>query len=163
MADLHLVSAPVEPTEPAPPSPIRVVLAEDHALLRKSLRLFLDAEEGVEVIGEAEDVESALRQVGERAHVLVLDLGMLSGPAREAIGELRVRAPSTQVVLLTMDESPAVAQHVLACGAHGLVLKDRADDDLPRAIRAAARAEQYLSPLIAERMDGALPRSLAQE
>ena len=163
MAALHLVSASVGVEKPSPPSPIRVVLAEDHALLRESLRLLLDATEGIEVVAEADDLESALRQVGERPHVLVLDLGMLSGSVRESIATLRARAPATDVVVLTMEESPVVVQHLLACGAQGFVLKDRADDELPGAIRAAARGEQYVSPRVAERLDDALRRALTEE
>ncbi len=165
MADLRVVPAGADAAvESFPPSPIRVVLAEDHALLRGALRLSLAAEEGIEVITDAADLPSALRHVhGDRPHVLVLDLGMVSGSSREAIGKLRTRAPETQVVLLTMDGSPLVAQHVLASGALGFVLKDRADDELVPAVRAAARGEQYVSPRVAERLHAALRRSLAEE
>jgi len=133
-------------------------------LLRGGLRAVLDAEEDVEVIAEAEDLESALGHIrGGRPHVLVLDLGMLGGSARETIRKLRAQAPGTQVVLLTMDESPVVAQHVLACGAVGFVLKDRADDELATAVRAAARGEEYVSVRVAGRLDAALRRSLTEE
>jgi len=136
---------------------IRIVLAEDHALLRDSLRLSLDAEEGVEVIAEANDLASATRCVDrERPHVLVLDVGMVRGSSARKIGKLRARAPDTQVVLLTMEESPVLAQHILACGALGVVLKDRADEELGQAVRAAAREKEYLSPRIAERLRAAL-------
>lgn len=152
MAALHLVSgAADEARESSPRSPIRVVLAEDHALLRSSLGVLLDAEEGVEVVAEAGDLESAVRHVGAAPHVLVLDLGMLGGSAREVIGKLRARARGTQVVLLTMDESPVLAQYVLAAGALGFVLKDRADEELALAVRAAARGEEYVSPRVAAR------------
>jgi two-component system, NarL family, response regulator NreC len=163
MADLHLVPAPAEALEFSPPAPIRVLLAEDHALLRSGLRVVLDEEEDVEVIAEAEDLESALGQIrGERPQVLVLDLGMLGGSVRETIRKLRAQAPGMQVVLLTMDESPVVAQHVLACGAVGLVLKDRADDELATAVRAAASGEEYVSERVAGRLDAALRRSLTE-
>jgi two-component system, NarL family, response regulator NreC len=164
MADLHLVPAPAaaKARESLARSPIRVVLAEDHALLRSSLRALLDAEEGVEVVAEADDLESAARHVAAAPLVLVLDLGMLDGSAREGIGKLRARAPGTQVVLLTMDESPVVAQYVLAGGALGFVLKDRADEELALAVRAAARGEEYVSPRVAARLDAAVSGSLGE-
>ncbi len=162
MANLHLVSAPAgEAWESLVSSPIRVVLAEDHVLLRSSLRVLLDAAEGVEVVAEAGDLESAVRRLGAAPHVLVLDLGMLGGSAREGIAKLRARAPATQVVLLTMDESPVLAQYLLAGGALGFVLKDRADEELAVAVRAAARREEYVSPRVAARLNAALRGSLA--
>jgi DNA-binding NarL/FixJ family response regulator len=163
MADLHLVSARADEARDRPGAPIRVVLAEDHALLRSSLRVLLDAEDGIEVVAEADDLESALGHVRERPHVLVLDRGMVGDAARETIGKLRARAPETQVVLLTMDESPVVAQHVLASGALGVVLKDQADGELAPAVRAAARGEECVSPRISARLDAALRRSLTEK
>jgi two-component system, NarL family, response regulator NreC len=92
-------------------------LADDHALMRRSLRLLLEGQEGVEVIAEADDLSSAVRHVhGHRPHVLVLDLRMPGGSSIEAIGRLRERAPDTQVVVLTMEEKPVFAQQALACG-----------------------------------------------
>ncbi len=141
-------------------SPIRVVLADDHALMRRSLRLLLDSEEGVEVIAEADHLASVVRHVhGHQPHVLVLDLGMPNGSSIETIGKLRERVPDTQIVVLTMDDSPVFAQRALAAGAVGFVLKDLADSELPQAVRAAARGEEYISPGVATRLD-ALHRSL---
>lgn len=164
MAELRLVSTPAEARESSTHSPIRIVLAEDHALLRSSLRVLLDGEEGIEVIAETDDLEAALRHVrDEGPHVLVLDLGMISGAARETIVELRAQAPGTQLVILTMHESPLIAQHVLAAGALGLVLKDQADGELAPAVRAAARGAQSVSPRVADRLAAALRSSLAEQ
>lgn len=165
MADLHLVSAPAGTVrESLASSPIRVVLAENHSLLRSSLRALLDSEESIEVIAETDDLGSALRHASEgRPHVLVLDLGMLGDAARGMIGKLRGRAPDTQVVILTMQESPVVAQHVLGAGALGFVLKDQADVELAPAVRAAARGVEYVSPRVAARLDAVLRRSLAEK
>ena len=128
------------------------------------MRLLLNAEEDVEVVTEACDFESARRHVSsESPHVLVLDLGMLGDAVHERIGMLRARAPGMQVVVLTMDESPLVAQHVIACGALGLVLKDRADGELVPAVRAVTDRKQYLSPRVAARLKAALRRSLTEE
>jgi two-component system response regulator NreC len=134
---------------PSPKRAIRVVLADDHALMRRSLRLLLDADEGVEVVGEAEDLTTVMRHVhGHRPHVLVLDLGMPDGSSIEAIRRLREEVPETEIVVLTMEESPAFAQQALDAGAIGFVLKDFADLELNRAVRAAGRGEHYVSPRV---------------
>jgi len=151
---LHLAPSLTE-TDPKPsvPSPIRVVLADDHALMRRSLRLLLDGEEGLQVIAEAEDMASAVRHVhGHKPNVLVLDLRMPGGSSIETIRKLRERAPDTQVVVLTMEDNPVFAQHALAAGAVGFVLKDRADSELGAAVRAAACGEEYISPHVAARL-----------
>ena len=115
--------------------------------MRRSLRLVLDGEEGVQVIAEAEDMAAAVRHVHDhKPHVLVLDLRMPGGSSIETIGKLRERAPDTQVVVLTMDDNPVFAQRALATGALGFVLKDRADSELGQAVRAAACGEEYVSP-----------------
>src|ERR1700682_4483730 len=90
---------------------IRVLLADDHALIRRTLRLLLDAEEDVEVIAEASDLTSLVRAVdAHQPHVLVLDLGMPDGgSSSEVIDQLRVRAPDTQIVIVTMEENPIFA------------------------------------------------------
>ncbi len=152
---LHLAPALTETgLNPSARLPIRVVLADDHALMRRSLRLLLEGEEGVDVIAEAGDLASAVSHVhGHRPHVLVLDLGMSNGSNIEAIGQLRERAPETQIVVLTMQDNPVFAQHAFAAGALGFVAKELADSELPQAIRAAARGEQYVSPRVAPRLD----------
>jgi two-component system, NarL family, response regulator NreC len=142
---------------------IRVVLADDHALVRRTLRLLLDGEDDVEVIAEASDLSSVARHVdGHRPHVLVLDLGIADGSSSEAIRRLRERAPETQIVIVTMEESPVFAQRALAAGAIGFVLKDLADEELPQAIRLAARGEQYVSPRLALPLDE-MHRAVAED
>ena len=134
---------------PSAQEPIRVVLADDHALARRSLRLLLDGEEGVKVVAEAGDLKTVTRHVhGHRPHVLVLDLGMPDGSSIETIRRLREEVPSTEIIVLTMEDSPEFAQHALDAGAIGFVLKDFADPELNRAVRAAARGEQYVSPRV---------------
>jgi len=115
--------------------------------MRHSLRLLLDNEVDLEVIAEAGDLTSVVQYV-ERTQpdVLVLDLGMPGDLSNEAIGQLSERAPEMQIVIVTMHENPMFAQHALAAGAIGFVRKDLADEELPAAIRCAARGEQYLSP-----------------
>ncbi|MCW3018258.1 MAG: two component transcriptional regulator, LuxR family [Solirubrobacterales bacterium] len=143
--------------------PIRVVLADDHALVRRSLRMLLDGEDGVEVIAEAADIAGVTRDVLRRQpHVLVLDLNMPGGSSIEAISRLRERAPDTKIVVMTMEENPVFAQRAFAAGALGFVAKDLADGELAQAVRAAARREEFISPRIAARLD-ALHRSLTDD
>jgi two-component system, NarL family, response regulator NreC len=162
----HLQLAPGVTAAAAPLSgvePIQVVVADDHALMRRSLRRLLESEHNIEVIAEADDLTSAAVHVhGHRPHVLVLDLGMAGMSSLQAIGQLRERVPDTQIVVVTMEENPAFAQRALAAGAIGFVWKDRADTDLPEAVRAAARDEEYLSPSVAARL-AALHRSLTTD
>jgi two-component system response regulator NreC len=161
---LHLARSPGGDSETVAPSvPIGVVLADDHALMRRSLRLLLDDEDGVEVIAEAEDLSAVTRHVqGHDPQVLVLDLNMPGGSSLEAISRLRERAPETQIVVMTMDGNPVFAQRAFAAGALGFVAKDLADDELPQAVRAAARGEEFVSPRVAVRLD-ALHRSLTDD
>jgi two-component system response regulator NreC len=140
--------------------PIRVVLADDHALMRRSLRLLLDNEQDLEVIAEAGDLETVTRHVREhRPHVLVLDLGLPNGSSVQTIGRLRTEMPGTEIVVLTMEESPVFAQQTLDAGAIGFVLKEMADEDLPEAVRRAARGLHYVSPRVAASLS-ALRRSI---
>ena len=118
------------------------MLADDHALMRRSLRLLLDGEEDVEVVAEGGDLPAgrSATSTGTSPQVLVLDLNMPDGSSIEAIRRLRERAPDTQIVVMTMDENPVFAQRAFAAGAVGFVVKDRADGELPQAVRAAAAA-----------------------
>jgi two-component system, NarL family, response regulator NreC len=132
---------------------IRVVLADDHAQMRRSLRLLLDGEDGVTVIAEAGDLSTVMRHVHDhRPDVLVIDLRMPNGSSFEAIRRLRQQIPSTEIVVVTMEESPAFAQRALDAGAIGFVLKDTADGELPEAVRRAAEREHYISPRVAGRL-----------
>jgi len=153
----HLRLAPaagtMEGIDPAD-APIRVVLADDHRLVRRTLRLLLDGEQGVKVVAEAGDIRDVVRHVqGQLPHVLVLDLQMPGGSSIEAIRLLRREVPETEIVVLTMEQSPAFAQRALDAGAVGFVLKERADTELAEAVRHAVRGEEYVSPRVAAGLD----------
>ena len=133
---------------------ITVVLADDHPTLRRSLRRLLDGAQHVSVIGEASDLAAATREVHARLpRVLVLDLGLPDGSSIETVSRLRRDVPHTEVVILTMDESPLFAQQAFDAGAVGFVLKDRADSELVEAVHRAARGEEYVSPRVAAELD----------
>lgn len=115
----------------------------------------LDRENDVEVVAEAADLSTVMHKVNHHVpHVLVLDLQMPNGSSLETIRTLRERMPDTEIVVLTMDLSPAFAQAALTAGAVGFVLKDRSDVELPAAIRAASRGRQYVSPYVAAGLEG---------
>ncbi len=132
---------------------IRIVLADDHAVVRSGLRLLLENESDFEVVAEAGDAESAERYVrGHHPAVLVLDLNMPGRPSLEAIPDIRKNSPETEIVVLTMQQEPAFARHALSAGAIGYVLKEAADDELVEAVRRAARGESYLNPRLGARL-----------
>jgi DNA-binding NarL/FixJ family response regulator len=124
---------------------IRVVLADDHAGLRRSLRRLLDREDGIEVAGEASDIEEAARQVSaHRPDVVVL--GVPDGSMAERIERFRGQAPQVQVVVITMHKNRLLAERALSAGASAFVLKDSAETELGDAVRSAARGIRYISP-----------------
>lgn len=132
---------------------ITIVIADDHGVVRAGLRLLLEAEQGFEVVAEAEDVASARRYVrSRRPTVLVLDLNMPGESSLAAIPTLREEAPKTQIVVLTMQDDPAFAREALKAGATGYVLKRSAEDELIEAVRLAARGESYINPQLGVRL-----------
>ena len=132
---------------------IRLVLADDHAVVRSGLRMVLDSEPDFEVVAEASDIEAARRYVrGHHPKVLILDLNMPGGSSLEAIPILRQESPDTQIVVLTMQQEPAFAREALRAGALGYVLKEAADDELVEAVRRAAVGESYLNPKLGARI-----------
>lgn len=142
--------------------PIRVVLADDHVRARRSLRLVLDSDEGIDVIAEAGEVSTVAQQISRyQPHVVVLNL-RTAGSSVEGIRVLRTAWPEMGVVVLTMEPSPAFAALALSAGAAGFVLMDRADAELPTAIRMVARGEEFVSPHLATGLE-AIRRSEDQD
>jgi len=132
---------------------IRVVIADDHAVVRSGLRMLLEAEEGLHVVAEAGDVPTAMQVIrAHRPRVAVLDLNMPGGSGLEAIPKLRESTPETAIVVLTMQDDPAFARQALQGGASGFVLKEAADEELLQAIRSAARGDTYLNPRLGARL-----------
>ncbi len=132
---------------------IRVVIVDDHAVVRRGLRQVLDAEEGFDVVAEASDLAGARRYVlGHRPDVLVLDLNLPEGLSLHSIPELRAEFPATQIVVLTMQNEPAYAREALSAGALGYVLKEAAESELVEAVRRAAVGDSYLNPRLGARV-----------
>ena len=135
--------------------PIKIVLADDHAVVRSGLRLLLDAEEGLEVVAEAGEIDTTKRMVrAHRPDVLVLDLNM---PGPESLPSIPELSQHTAIVVLTMQNDPAFARQALQSGAKGYVLKEAADTELVQAVQAAAQGRTYLNPELGARMAAAPP------
>ncbi len=135
-----------------------VIIADDHAVVRKGLRLLIDAEPGLKVLAEAGTVPDAVMKTRAlRPGVLVLDLNMPGGSSLEAIPQIREEASTTAIVVLTMQNDPAFARQALQSGAAGFVLKEAADDELLEAIRQAASGGTYLNPTLGARLAAAPP------
>ena len=128
---------------------ISIVLADDHTVVRRALRVLLEEETGFEVVAEAGDAEETIRYLrGHKPDVLILDLNMPGRPSLEAIPEMHEVAPETRIVVLTMQREPAFARQALQLGVLGYVLKEAADDELVQAVRKAAAGETYLQPAL---------------
>ncbi len=143
----------VLPSDPTDLATLSVVVADDHAMMRRGLRQLLEDEQGITLAGEAIDLQSTAQAVSEhRPDVLVLDLTLPDGSAMELLGELRAKSPQTRIVIVSMEDAPGFAQRALAAGASGFVLKELADEDLAVAIYAAAQGDEYLSAPVARRL-----------
>jgi two-component system response regulator NreC len=132
---------------------VTVVIADDHAVVRKGLRMLVDSEPDLRVVAEAGTVPDALRMA--RAHrpaVLVLDLNMPGGSSVHEIPTILEQAPTTAIVVLTMQNDPSFARQALQSGALGFVLNESADDELLEAIRLAAAGDTYLNPRLGARL-----------
>lgn len=125
----------------------RILLADDHALVRRGVRLILDAEPDLEVVAEAGDGAEAVELVREhRPDLAVLDISMPRMTGLQAARELRRRVPETRLLMLSMHDNEQYFFESLKAGAGGYVLKSAADEDLVTACRAAMRGESFLYP-----------------
>lgn len=132
---------------------LRLVIADDHTVVRSALRMLLDAEADFNVVAEAGNAEEALRHVKRhRPDVLVLDLNMPGRPTLEIVPVLTRDFPETAVVILTMQNETEFAQTALRAGVRGYVLKEAADSELVQAVRSAAAGETYLQPSLGARI-----------
>ncbi len=127
--------------------PVRVLLVDDHAVLRSGLRLLLEREEGLEPVGEAGSAEEALRALPRLTpDVVVIDIEMPGIGGLEGVTRIRERAPEAHLLVLSMHDQARDVRRAFDAGAHGYLPKAAADEDLVRAIRAVAAGERYVHP-----------------
>ena len=140
---------------------IRVLLAEDHHLVRAGLRALLDPVPDIEVVGEAGDGREALALLKNKpADVAILDISMPGMNGLEAAVRMADDAPTTKVVILTMHSNEEYVLRALRAGVAGFLLKDAGTAELEGAIRAVVRGETYLSPGVSKKVvEGYLGRS----
>jgi two-component system, NarL family, response regulator NreC len=132
---------------------IRVLVVDDHAVVRTGLRRVLDAEDGLETVGEAADAERAVYEAIEtKPDVILLDVTMPGKSGIEALPSLRQAAPDAQVLVLSMQDDPHYVREAFEAGASGYVLKEAADTEVVDAVRAVAAGDRYVNPALGARL-----------
>jgi DNA-binding NarL/FixJ family response regulator len=125
----------------------RILIADDHSIVRSGLRKILDAKPDLEVVAEAEDgAEAVEKALEEDVHLVILDVSMPRKTGIQAAAELHKRKPELRVLMLSMHDSEQFLFEALKAGASGYVLKSGADTDIVEAVRAAMRGDSYLYP-----------------
>jgi two-component system, NarL family, response regulator LiaR len=148
--------------DPAPAARIRVLLVDDHTVVRRGLRLVFELEDDLEVVGEAADGREALAQVAAlRPDVVVMDLLMPGTNGVEATRAIRATFPDVEVVALTSVLEDRMVVDAVEAGASGYLLKETRPDELFEAVRAAARGEVRLDPRAQQRLMRELRRPAA--
>jgi DNA-binding NarL/FixJ family response regulator len=138
-------------------NPVRVLVADDHAIVRTGIRHVLESEPGFVVVAEASTGPEALELAESlRPDVVVLDITMPGISGLHIAARLRERAPETQVLILSMHDNTEYVLESLRAGVHGYLLKDTAATELRGAIRAVRRGESFFSPPIAGRRSAVL-------
>lgn len=130
--------------------PVRVLLAEDHTIVRQGLRLLLESQPDLSVVGEADNGEQAISLAEElQPCVAVLDLGMPKCNGIDALPRVLEVSPQTRVMILSMHDGPEYVRPAIRAGAHGYLLKGADMSDLVKAIRSLAQGHSFFSPAIA--------------
>jgi len=143
--------------------PIRVLVADDHAIVRTGIRHVLESEPGFAVVGEASNGAEAIELAQSlQPDVAVLDISMPGASGLQVTQELRRLAPETRVLILSMHDNTEYVLESVRAGAHGYILKDTAATELRGAIHAVRRGESYFSPPIARRLT-AVVRGITEE
>ena len=143
------------------PRKIRVLIADDHELVREGIRLILESQPDMEVLGEAANGREVLEKARElRPDIVLMDIGMPEMNGLEATRQIKRSLPDAQILALTVHESGDYFFRMLAAGAAGYVLKGAPSSDLLSALRAASRGEVHLHPSLTTRLVGDYVRRL---
>jgi DNA-binding NarL/FixJ family response regulator len=132
---------------------IRVLIVDDHAVVRTGLRRVLDAEDGIEAVGEAPDAERAVYEaIQTKPDVILLDVTMPGKSGIEALPSIQQAAPDARVLILSMHDDPHYVREAFDAGASGYVLKEAADSEVVDAVRAVSAGERYVHPSLGARL-----------
>jgi two-component system response regulator NreC len=132
---------------------ISVVLVDDHAVVRSGLRLLLDAQQDIEVVGEAGNAKDAIfRARALKPNVILLDVVMPGESGIDVLPKLITESPDTRVLVLSMQDDPSYVREAFAAGASGYVLKEAADEEVVSAVREIADGGHYVHPTLGARM-----------
>jgi two-component system response regulator NreC len=132
---------------------IKVVLVDDHAVVRSGLRLLLDAQDDIEVVGEAGNAKDAVfRARALKPDLIVLDVVMPGESGIEVLPKLLRESPETSVLVLSMQDDPSYVREAFAAGASGYVLKEAVDEEVVSAVREIASGGRYVHPALGARM-----------
>ena len=133
--------------------PIRVLIADDHTIVRSGVRMLLEAEEDITVVGEAVDGEQAISLTGQlRPDVVLMDIGMPDVDGLEATRRIKTQWPDVNVLVLTMHRSEQYFFEMLKNGASGYILKGAETSDLIHAVRVVAQGDVFLYPTLARKL-----------
>jgi DNA-binding NarL/FixJ family response regulator len=132
---------------------LRILIADDHELVRRGIRGLLHAQSGWKIVGEVKNGREAVEKAKKlRPDVIILDIGMPNLDGLEATRQIREAAPNTDILVLTMHESNQMVRRVLEAGARGYVLKSDLAGHLVKAVKAVAKGRVYLTPKVSEIM-----------
>jgi two-component system response regulator NreC len=130
---------------------IRILLADDHALVRQGFRMILEAQPDMEIVGQAGNGREAVELAEKlKPDVVVMDVAMPELNGTEATRRLAASTPRTRVLALSMHKDSVYVREILRAGARGYLLKDSGDTDLVAAVRAIAKGEGYISPAVSD-------------
>jgi two-component system, NarL family, response regulator NreC len=132
---------------------IKVVVVDDHAVVRSGLRVLLDANEDIEVVGEAGNAKDAVfRARALKPDVMLLDVVMPGSSGIDVLPALLKESPETKVLVLSMQDDPSYVREAFGAGASGYVLKEAADEEVVSAVREIAKGGRYVHPSLGARM-----------
>jgi len=144
--------------------PIRVLIVDDHAVVRSGLHLLLDAEKDIQVVGEAGDVRTAVFETREQQpDVVLMDVVMPEQTGIEGVPLVLKEAPNARILILSMQDDPRYVREAFAAGASGYVLKEAADAEVVSAIREVASGGRYVHPALGARLVAAEADAKARE
>lgn len=146
-----------------PDAPIRILLVDDHAVVRAGLRLLLDAEPDLAVVGEAGTVQEAIfANRSLEPDVVLMDVVLPDGSGIDATRALVRERPDARVLVLSMQDDPAYVREAFAAGAGGYLVKEAADSDLVEAVRDVGAGERYVHPALGARLIAAAAAARAK-